>query len=58
VQPDRFLAVQNVGNSGVPGSPHYRDQFETWIDGMYHIVHLRQDEVAKHPSVTTQVVPG
>ena len=21
--PDRFLAVQNIGNSGVPGDPHY-----------------------------------
>jgi penicillin G amidase len=57
-QPDRFLAVQNIGNSGVPGSPHYRDQFEAWIDGMYHIVHLRQAEVAKYTSVTTRVVPG
>ena len=29
--PASFLAVQNIGNSGVPGSPHYRDQFQPWI---------------------------
>jgi penicillin amidase len=38
--PAAFLAVQNIGNSGVPGSPHYRDQFEPWIRGDYHVVQL------------------
>ena len=41
--PDSFLAVQNIGNSGVPGSPHYRDQFEPWLRGEYHVVHLRRE---------------
>ncbi len=40
--PDRFLAVQNIGNSGVPGDPHYDDQFEPWLRGDYHTVHLRR----------------
>lgn len=39
-EPTRFLAVQNVGNSGQPGSPHYADQFEPWRRGTYHTVHL------------------
>ena len=43
--PDSFLAVQNIGNSGVPGSPHYRDQFEPWLRGEYHTVHLRREQV-------------
>jgi penicillin G amidase len=43
--PDRFLAVQNIGNSGVPGDPHYCDQFEPWLRGDYHTVHLRRDAV-------------
>lgn len=43
--PDRFLAVQNIGNSGVPGSRHYDDQFEAWLRGEYHIVHLRRESV-------------
>ncbi len=43
--PERFLAVQNIGNSGVPGCRHYDDQFEAWLRGEYHIVHLRRDSV-------------
>jgi len=43
--PGSFLAVQNIGNSGVPGSPHYRDQFEPWLRGEYHTVHLRREQV-------------
>jgi penicillin amidase len=39
-QPDRFLAVQNIGNSGIPGDRHYRDQFGPWLRGEYHTVHL------------------
>jgi penicillin amidase len=40
--PDRFLAVQNIGNSGQPGSPHYADQFPPWLRGDYHTVHLNR----------------
>ena len=53
--PDRFLAVQNIGNSGVPGSPHYKDQFEDWRRGTYHLVHLDFDEV--EAQTTTLVLP-
>ena len=41
-QPDHFLACQNAGNSGQPGSPHYGDGFAPWIAGEYHVVHLRR----------------
>jgi penicillin G amidase len=51
--PDSFLAVQNIGNSGVPDSPHYCDQFEPWLRGEYHVVHLRREAVeADHESIT------
>jgi penicillin G amidase len=43
--PDSFLVVQNIGNSGVPGSPHYQDQFEPWLRGEYHTLYLRRDRV-------------
>lgn len=56
-QPDRFLAVQNIGNSGVPGSPHYRDQFQAWIDGTYHTVHLRPDGVDADAVSVTLIAP-
>ena len=55
---DSFLAVQNIGNSGVPGSPHYRDQFEPWLRGEYHVVHLRRDRVEADCESTTIIEPG
>jgi penicillin amidase len=56
--PDRFLAVQNIGNSGVPGSPHYQDQFEPWLRGEYHVVHLRRDRVEADCESATIIQPG
>lgn len=56
--PDSFLAVQNIGNSGVPGSLHYQDQFEPWLRGEYHTVHLRRDAVEADCEGTTIIEPG
>jgi penicillin amidase len=56
--PDSFLAVQNIGNSGVPDSPHYRDQFEPWLRGEYHVVHLGRERVEAECESTTVIVPG
>ena len=46
-QPERLLAVQNIGNSGQPGSPHYADQFAPWLAGEYHVVNLRRADVER-----------
>ncbi|MBV9170590.1 MAG: penicillin acylase family protein, partial [Chloroflexi bacterium] len=46
-EPDHFLAVQNIGNSGRPESPHYRDQFKDWLAGRYHLVSLRREAVER-----------
>ena len=54
--PDSFLAVQNIGNSGVPGSPHFRDQFEPWLRGEYHVVHLRREAVESECESSTSIV--
>jgi penicillin amidase len=56
-EPDRFLAVQNIGNSGQPGSPHYADQFEAWRAGTYHTVHLARAAVEHDAEGTTRLVP-
>ena len=56
--PDRFLAVQNIGNSGIPGSPHYADQFRAWLDGTYHVVHLDPAALAAETESTTRIDPG
>ena len=55
-EPDAFLAVQNIGNSGVPGSIHYRDQFEPWLRGTYHVVHLDRDKLER--ATTTLILPA
>lgn len=34
---------QNMGQSGQPGSPHYRDQFASWIAGVYHDIPFGSD---------------
>src|SRR5712691_12972857 len=52
-EPDRFLAVQNVGNSGQPGSPHYADQFPAWLAGEYHTVALNRVDVERDLEGTT-----
>jgi penicillin amidase len=57
-QPDRFLAVQNIGNSGQPGSPHYADQFEPWLNGEYHTVSLRREAVEQDLEGTTILDPS
>ena len=57
-KPDSFLAVQNIGNSGVPSSPHYRDQFEPWLRGEYHTVQLKRDKVEANCESTTVIQPG
>jgi penicillin amidase len=56
--PDRFLAVQNIGNSGVPASPHYQDQFEPWLRGNYHTVHLRRAAVEADSEGSVLIQPG
>lgn len=57
-QPDRFLAVQNIGNSGQPGSPHYADQFEPWLAGGYHVVHLTREAVEAAAENVTELTPA
>jgi penicillin amidase len=56
--PTRTMAVQNVGNSGMPGSPHYADQFRPWIAGEYHTVHLTREGVEADLEGTTRLIPG
>jgi penicillin amidase len=54
--PDRFLAVQNIGNSGIPGHQHYRDQFQPFLRGEYHTVHL--DRANIEPADVTILNPA
>ena len=56
--PDRFWAVQNAGNSGQPGSPHYGNQFGDWIAGEYRTVYLDRKDLERNLEGITKLVPG
>jgi penicillin amidase len=56
--PDFFLAVQNIGNSGIPGTPHYKDQFLPFIRGEYHTVHLKRAGVEADCESKTTIKPN
>jgi acyl-homoserine lactone acylase PvdQ len=56
-QPDRLLAVQNIGNSGQPNTPHYADQFEAWLAGEYHTVRLDRAGVEADLESATIIEP-
>jgi penicillin G amidase len=56
--PDRFLAVQNTGNSGQPGSPHYGDNFGPWLAGEYHVVQLRREAIEAQATGRTVLEPA
>lgn len=56
--PTRIRAVQNAGNSGMPGSPHYADQLGPWLEGRYHTVHLTRVGVEADLDGTTRLLPS
>ena len=57
-KPTSFRAVQNIGNSGVPGSRHYRDQFEPFLAGAYHVVHLKRSDIEADLESRTEIAPA
>lgn len=55
--PAGILATQNIGQSGRPESPHYRDQFGDWVQGTYHRVHFDRDVVETERTAWLQMAP-
>lgn len=56
-EPTSFRAVQNVGNSGQPGSPHYADNLPAFVAGAYHVVHLTRQGVEADLEGRTTIEP-
>jgi len=44
--PPRLFAVDAQSQSGHPGSPHYDDQFDQWLEGNYHDIPLCRNEAS------------
>lgn len=43
--PAHALAVLPLGQSGIPASPHYADQFNLWRSGKYHPLLMDRDDI-------------
>ena len=53
-----ILACQNLGQSGQPGSPHFGDQFQHWIDGRYHRVLFDRARVEAEQTAFARIEPS
>ena len=40
---DASLAINGPGQSGVPGDPHYADQYRDWVEGRYRPLKFRKE---------------
>ena len=47
MSPPGLWAVDSQSQSGHPGSPHYSDQFGTWLRGEYHLLSLERSEAGQ-----------
>jgi penicillin amidase len=46
------------GNSGQPGSPHYADNLERWVNVEYHPLFVDWDDIAANAEATLQLTPA
>jgi len=42
----RAQSVLPAGQSGIPASPHYADQFALWRNGQYHPLLMDREDLA------------
>jgi penicillin amidase len=56
--PAGLWAIDAQGQSGHPGSIHYRDQLGDWIEGRYHHLPLDRAEAARAALETLTLDPG
>ena len=52
-----LLITNCLGQSGHPGSPHYRDQFEDWLAGRLHMLSLDWERVEKEARHRLELKP-
>lgn len=56
--PPTLSAQDAQGQSGEPGSPHYDNQLEDWLNGRYHELPLDRAAVAENSRATLTLLPG
>ncbi len=50
---DKSITIIPTGESGIPASEHYLDQFDMYLNNKYHADPFTRDEVEKHARYTT-----
>jgi penicillin amidase len=56
--PNGARSVLTTGQSGQPGSPHYADQLDDWLDGRLTTIPFTDDAVQARAKATTMIVVG
>jgi penicillin amidase len=56
-RPPALQAVDSQSQSGHPGSPHYGDQFPTWLRGEHHTLPLDRAEASRLAVSTLALEP-
>ena len=51
------FGCNSTGNSGHPGSPHYRDQVQDWLEGQYHPMYMRREDIEANLEGITVLEP-
>jgi penicillin G amidase len=54
---ERSVGTNTPGQSGDPASPHYRDHFEPWADGLYFPVYFARPKIETVTETKTTLVP-
>lgn len=55
---DKSLSVITTGNSGNPGSPHYKDQSILWAEGKYHPMLFSREAIDAAAEGTLTLTPS
>jgi len=57
-EPLQALGCNSTGNSGHPGSPHYRDQIQDWLQRRYHPMYMRREDIEANLEGVTTITPA
>jgi penicillin amidase len=55
---DRTVGMNNPGQGGHPGHPHYADLFELWAQDRFHPVFYTRDKVESVTGLRVELTPG
>lgn len=55
--PPTLMAQDGQGQSGQPGSPHYDDQLDDWLNGRYHELPLSDEPITTKNTGTQTLTP-